>query len=80
MIHAASHVGPAGILPRAGTLGYDIVASSSAVVEACLAADVPLCVFSSAEVYGRSGVLDERDPLRVPTAYNARSPRPWSRR
>ncbi|WP_166427615.1 NAD-dependent epimerase/dehydratase family protein [Nonomuraea mesophila] len=72
VIHAASHVGPAGILPRAGTLGYDIVASSSAVVEECLAADVPLCVFSSAEVYGRSGILDERDPLRVPTAYNAR--------
>ena len=72
VIHAAAHVGPAGILKYSGKLGADIVASTSAVVEACIEADVPLCAFSSAEVYGRSGLLAESDDIRVPTAYNAR--------
>jgi nucleoside-diphosphate-sugar epimerase len=72
VVHAAAHVGPAGILRHAGTLGLDIVASTSAVIEASLAAEVPLCVFSSAEVYGRSGQLHETDDIRVPTHYNAR--------
>ncbi len=72
VIHAAAHVGPAGILKYAGRLGADIVLSTSMVVEACIAADVPLCTFSSAEVYGRSGLLGEKDDIRVPTSYNAR--------
>lgn len=72
VVHAAAHVGPAGILKHAGTLGVDIVVSTSAVVEACIAAEVPLCVFSSAEVYGRSGELQESDDIRVPIHYNAR--------
>ncbi|MFI7449657.1 NAD-dependent epimerase/dehydratase family protein [Nonomuraea sp. NPDC049714] len=72
VIHAAAHVGPAGILPHAGRLGFDIVNSTAAVIEACLVADVPLCVFSSAEVYGRSGLLAEGDDIRIPTNYNAR--------
>jgi nucleoside-diphosphate-sugar epimerase len=72
VVHAAAHVGPAGILRHAGTLGLDIVQSTSAVIEASLAADVPLCVFSSAEVYGRSGQLKESDDIRVPSRYNAR--------
>ncbi|MGC4891492.1 NAD-dependent epimerase/dehydratase family protein [Micromonospora sp. DT227] len=72
VVHAAAHVGPAGILAHAGTLGRDIVASTSTVIEAALAADVPLCVFSSAEVYGRSGDLDEKDDIRVPAQYNPR--------
>jgi len=72
VIHAAAHVGPAGILKHAGRLGTDIVVSTQMVVEACIAADVPLCTFSSAEVYGRSGLLGEKDDIRVPTSYNAR--------
>jgi nucleoside-diphosphate-sugar epimerase len=72
VIHAAAHVGPAGILQYAGRLGFDIVAGTATVLAACHARDVSVCVFSSAEVYGRSGELDEKDDIRVPTSYNAR--------
>jgi nucleoside-diphosphate-sugar epimerase len=72
VIHAAAHVGPAGILRFVGRLGADIVRSTSCVIEDCLAHGLALCVFSSAEVYGRSGLLGERDDIRVPTNYNAR--------
>ncbi|MCP2345516.1 NAD-dependent epimerase/dehydratase family protein [Nonomuraea roseoviolacea] len=72
VIHAASYVGPASILSRSGRLGHDIIGSTAPVIEACASAGVPLCVFSSAEVYGRSGVLDEKDDIVVPTHYNTR--------
>lgn len=72
VVHAAAHVGPAGILQYAGKLGSDMVRSTELVIEECLLRDVPLCTFSSAEVYGKSGLLDEKDDIRVPTAYNAR--------
>lgn len=72
VIHTASHVGPASILERAGRLGHDIVGSTAPVIEACLAAGAPLALFSSAEVYGRSGLLDEKDAITVPTSYNTR--------
>lgn len=72
VVHAAAHVGPAGILRYAGRLGPDIVRGTEYVLEACVAADVPLCVFSSAEVYGRSGLLNEKDDITVPHEYNAR--------
>ncbi|TDD00855.1 NAD(P)-dependent oxidoreductase [Nonomuraea deserti] len=72
VIHAASYVGPASILSRAGRLGHDIIGSTAPVIEACMNAGAPLCVFSSAEVYGRSGVLDEKDDIVVPTQYNTR--------
>jgi nucleoside-diphosphate-sugar epimerase len=72
VVHAASHVGPAGILQYAGNLGSDMVRCTEYVLEGCLEAGVPLCVFSSAEVYGRSGRLGEKDDIRVPTRYNAR--------
>jgi len=72
VVHAAAHVGPAGILRHAGRLGSDIVCGTAMVVASCAAHDVPLCVFSSAEVYGRSGELHEKDDIRVPTRYNAR--------
>lgn len=72
VVHAAAHVGPAGILRYAGRLGPSIVEGTRCVIEACLEADVPLCVFSSAEVYGCSGQLNEKDDIRVPTQYNAR--------
>jgi len=72
VIHAAAHVGPAGILKYAGRLGPDIVRGTEYVLETCLKADVPLCVFSSAEVYGRSGSLAEQDDIAVKVNYNAR--------
>lgn len=72
VVHAASHVGPAGILRYAGRLGPEMVRCTERVLEACLDADAPVCVFSSAEVYGRSGRLGEGDDIRVPIRYNAR--------
>jgi nucleoside-diphosphate-sugar epimerase len=72
VIHAASPVGPAGILQRQGRLGNDIVTSTQLVVEGCLDAGAALCSFSSAEVYGRSGLLSETDEVVVPARHNAR--------
>lgn len=72
VIHAASLVGPAGILPFAGRLGADIVRSCQLVVDQCIEHDVPVCDFSSAEVYGRSGELAEKDTIEVPVDYSAR--------
>src|SRR4051812_42873986 len=72
VVHAASPVGPAGILSDQGRLGSEIVATAQAVANACLASGSALCTFSSAEVYGRSGMLAEEDDVRVPVHYNAR--------
>jgi len=72
VVHAASHVGPAGILKHSGSLGADIVAVTQEVIEECVEHDVALISFSSAEVYGRSGMLAEGDDIIVPTHYNAR--------
>ncbi len=72
VIHAASLVGPAGILRFAGRLGPEIVRSAEMVIEQCVTHDVPVCVFSSAEVYGRSGQLAEADTLLVPVEYSVR--------
>ncbi len=72
VVHAASLVGPAGILKFAGRLGHDIVHACQLVVEECIAADVPMVDFSSAEVYGRSGDLAEVDTIEVPVDYSVR--------
>lgn len=72
VIHAASLVGPAGILRFAGKLGPELVRSAETVIEQCIEHDVPVCVFSSAEVYGRSGQLAESDTLLVPVDYSVR--------
>ena len=72
VIHAASLVGPAGILRFAGRLGHDIVHTCQLVVEECIAHSVPMVDFSSAEVYGRSGELAETDAIRVPVDYSVR--------
>jgi nucleoside-diphosphate-sugar epimerase len=72
VVHAASHVGPAGILRHQSTLGADIVATTQQVVNACVEHGAALAAFSSAEVYGRSGLLQESDDLVVPTHYNVR--------
>ena len=72
VVHAASLVGPAGILKHGGRLGFAMVDAAHAVIEACVAAKRRLVVFSSAEVYGRSGDLAESDALIVPQPYNVR--------
>jgi nucleoside-diphosphate-sugar epimerase len=72
VIHCASYVGPASILRYAGQIGPAIVGSTAALIEKCIAADVPLINFSSAEVYGRSGVLFENGHIRVSPRYNPR--------
>jgi len=72
VVHAASHVGPAGILQYSGRLGPEMVRAAESVIERCIQADVPLCMFSSAEIYGRSGLLAEDDDIRVPIPYNTR--------
>jgi len=72
VIHAASMVGPAGILRYAGRIAPDIVTATSMLVDGCLASNVPLVYFSSAEVYGKNGPLHEDDDIRVPPKYNAR--------
>ena len=72
VVHAASPVGPASILRDSGQLGTEIVTTAQLVVNACLEDDAALCTFSSAEVYGRSGMLAESDSVVVPTNYNAR--------
>jgi nucleoside-diphosphate-sugar epimerase len=72
VIHAASLVGPAGILRFAGRLGPELVRSAEMVIEQCITHDVPVVVFSSAEVYGRSGQLAEPDTLHVPVTYSVR--------
>ncbi|MDN5848797.1 MAG: NAD(P)-dependent oxidoreductase [Nitrococcus sp.] len=72
IVHAASHVGPASILDNEGTIAQDIVRDVALVVEECCKAGVPLIYFSSAEVYGKSGLLVEAEDIRVPPYYNAR--------
>ncbi len=72
VVHAASLVGPAGILRFAGRLGADIVRACQLVVEQCIEHDVPVVDFSSAEVYGRSGLLAEKDTIEVPVDYSVR--------
>ncbi|MDH4277327.1 MAG: NAD(P)-dependent oxidoreductase [Acidimicrobiia bacterium] len=72
VVHAASLVGPAGILRFAGRLGHDIVEACQLVVEECIRGDVPMVDFSSAEVYGRSGQLSETDTIEVPVDYSVR--------
>ena len=72
VVQAASHVGPAGILKHQGNLGAEIVATTQEVIEECVEHDVALISFSSAEVYGRSGMLAESDDIIVPVHYNAR--------
>ena len=72
VIHAASPVGAAGILPAQGTIAGDIVSGTQAVVDACIVADVPLINFSTSEVYGVMGTATEADGMVVPARYSAR--------
>jgi nucleoside-diphosphate-sugar epimerase len=72
VVHCASYVGPASILQYAGLLGPAIVNTTSRVIEKCIEADIPLVNFSSAEIYGKSGILQEDGDIRVPPYFNPR--------
>lgn len=72
IVHCASYVGPAAILDHAGRIAPAIVATTARLIDACSVAGVPLVNFSSAEVYGRSGVLREGSDIRIPPHCNAR--------
>jgi nucleoside-diphosphate-sugar epimerase/glycosyltransferase involved in cell wall biosynthesis len=72
VIHCASYVGPAALLGYSGRIGPAIVSATAALIESCIRADIPLVNFSSAEVYGRSGMLFEGSDVRVPPHYSAR--------
>lgn len=72
VVHCASYVGPASILQYAGQLGPAIVNTTSMVIEKCIQADIPMVNFSSAEIYGKSGLLQEDGDIRVPPYFNPR--------
>jgi nucleoside-diphosphate-sugar epimerase len=72
VVHCASYVGPASILGFAGQLGPAIVGTTARVIEKCIAAEIPLVNFSSAEIYGKSGILREDGDIRVPPYFNPR--------
>jgi len=72
VVHAASPVGAAGILPMQGTVAGEIVGAAQRVTNACVTAGVPLVHISTSEVYGITGRADESDPCTVPARYSAR--------
>ena len=72
VVHAASPVGAAAILPAQGTIAGEIVHSTQRVIEACIGADVPLINISTSEVYGKTGRASEKDGFTVPARFSAR--------
>ena len=72
VVHAASYVGPAGILKYSGRIAPRILSVSSALAEACVESGVPLLLISSSEVYGINGVLQEDMAVEIPTEISAR--------
>jgi nucleoside-diphosphate-sugar epimerase len=72
VVHCASYVGPAMLLDYGGRIAPAIVGATASLIERCLAAGVPIVDFSSAEVYGYSGVLREDAAVRVPPHYSPR--------
>ena len=72
VVHAASLVGPAGILKHAGRLGPEMIEAANLVLDSCRATKTPVVLFSSAEIYGRSGDLAESDDIIVPMPYSVR--------
>lgn len=72
VVHAASPVGAAAILPAQGTIAGEVVHSTQRVVDACIVAGTPLVNISTSEVYGITGQACEGDPCTVPARYSAR--------
>ncbi len=59
IIHAASPVGPVGLLNAGGEIGPEIIQGSRQVISWALAKKSQLIFISSSEVYGRAGQLTE---------------------
>lgn len=72
IVHCASPVGAAGVLPWRGNLAYEIQRTTHAVARYCKAHQARLINISTSEVYGFSGTYHEDDDLRVPARVNAR--------
>lgn len=72
VIHCASPVGSAGVLPERGRIVPQVAEATSLLVEACIEADVPLVNISTSEVYGFSGTYSETDVCEVPVRPSAR--------
>lgn len=72
VVHAASPVGPAGILGLAGHIIPRIVEPSQWVAEVCGYAKTPLIHISTSEVYNASGINSEDDDLIAPAQPSAR--------
>ena len=72
VVHAASYVGAAGVLPHAGTMAQHMINATGCVIQFCIERRARLCYFSSSEVYGKSGTLSESTDIRVPPYFNAR--------
>jgi UDP-glucose 4-epimerase len=72
VVHAASYVGAAGVLPHAGTMAQHMINATGRVIQFCIERRAWLCYFSSSEVYGKSGTLSESTDIRVPPYFNAR--------
>ena len=72
VVHAASPVGAAAILPAQGTIAGDVVWATQKVVDACVVADVPLVNISTSEIYGITGQASESDPCTIQQKFSAR--------
>lgn len=70
--HLASIVGPAGVLPYGGFLGYKIARETIKVLETTTAMGARLLLVSTSEVYGQPGVLAETTPKVVQAATSPR--------
>lgn len=72
VVHAASPVGPAGILGLAGDIIPEIVEPTRVIADACARQKLPLIHISTSEVYNASGVNSESDDLIAPATPSAR--------
>jgi len=72
VIHCASPVGSAGVLPERGLIVPQVVESTTLLVDACIKDDIPLVNISTSEVYGFSGTYSEINVCEVPVRPSAR--------
>ena len=71
-IHAASHVGAAGLLPHIGHIAEAMIRHTADAIAFCVRTGTDLMFVSSSEVYGKEGVVTEGSDIRVPAHFNAR--------
>lgn len=72
--HLASPVGPAGILPHAGTMAYDIIRDTVGLIQLAKRSKAALIDISTSEIYGGGdkGYCSEDMPRIVPAQTTAR--------